>query len=226
MKFSEKSIEVIKNFSTINQGIIFKEGNTLKTVSPQKNVLAVAELEDDIEKEFAIHDLNNFLTVASTSDSGEFLFDDSQHIIITSESGMGELRYRFSSSNMIVAPPEKDIQFPTPEINIDIPAKSLEAIFRTAGIINTPHIGFISDGENVYATAFDAVGAKNHQYKLNLGKGNGDAYECHFKLENLKVIPGDYELNISSKGVSHWKNKNRPIEYWVTLEPGSKYQKA
>jgi hypothetical protein len=225
MKLSNKTIDIIKNFSTINQGILFKPGKVLKTVSPQKNVLAVANIEDDITKEFAIYDLNNFLTVVSLSDSNEFDFDD-EHVIVSSKQGRSTIKYRFSMVSMIVTPPEKEVQFPEPEIQIKLNKEDLDWIFKTASVLATPHIGFSSDGSNVSVSAFDATGKKANVNKLNIAQGSGDVYHIHFKIESLKVIPGNYDLSISSKGVSHWKNTDVDVEYWITSETGSKYQKA
>lgn len=225
MKLSQKSIDLIKNFSTINQGMLFKPGKSLKTVSPQKNVLAVASIEDDISNEFAIYDLNNFLTVVSLQDSPEFDFDD-MHVILTGKQGRSTLQYRFSSANMIVTPPDKDIQFPEPEIKLTLDKDDLDWIFRTASVLGTPHIGINSDGVDVYVTSFDSAGVNSHNNKLKFAVGNNDIYNIFFKIESLKLIPGTYEINISSKGVSHWKNKDVDVEYWITTEPGSKYQKA
>ena len=225
MKLSNKTIEIIKNFSTINQGILFKTGKVLKTVSPQKNVLALANIEDEITNEFAIYDLNHFLSVVASSDTSEFEFDE-DHVIVTAMQGRSEINFRFSTANMIVTPPEKDIQFPEPEIKINLAKGDLEWIFRTASILATPHIGIFSDGTNIFVSTYDATGAKSHSSKLKLGQSTDDIYNIHFKIESLKLIPGNYEINISSKGVSHWKNKDVDVQYWITTEPGSKFQKA
>jgi hypothetical protein len=225
MKFSQKTIEVIKNFSTINQGMLFKQGKVLKTVSPQKNVMALANIEDEITNEFSVYDLNNFLTVLSLTDNCEFSFDD-EHVILNSKQGRGVVNYRFTAQNMIVTPPEKDIVFPEAEIKVTIEQEDLLWIFKTSSVLGTPHIGIYSDGNGVFVTAFDATGTGSHNTNLKFASGNGDVYNIHFKIDSLKIIPGTYEVHISSKGVSHWTNKNEEIQYWITTEPGSKYQKA
>jgi hypothetical protein len=225
MKFSQKTIDVIKNFSTINQGMLFKQGKVLKTVSPQKNVMALANIEDEITNEFSVYDLNNFLTALSLTDDGEFDFDD-QHVILKSKQGRGVLNYRFTPQNMIVTPPEKDIVFPEAEVKVTLEKEDLDWIFRTSSVLGTPHVGIYSNGADVFATAFDGSGTTSHTTNLKLASGNNDVYNIHFKIDSLKIIPGTYDISISSKGVSHWKNNNFPVEYWIKTEPGSKYQKA
>jgi hypothetical protein len=225
MKLSAKTIDIIKNFSTINQGMLFKQGKVLKTVSPHKNVLATATIEDEFTNEFAIYDLNNFLSVLTLLDTAEFSFDE-EHVLMSSKQGRAKLSYRFAQKSMIVVPPETDIKFPEAEIHIKVSKDDLEWLFKTASVLSTPHLGVYSDGNDVFISAFDAAGNKSHANNLKLDKSSGDIYNIHFKIESLKIIPGNYDINISSKGVSHWKNTDIDVEYWITTEPGSKFQKA
>lgn len=232
MKLSQKTIDVIKNFSTINQGMLFKTGSQLKTVSPQKNILAVANIEDSVANEFAIYDLNQFLSILSLSSDNEFeVEEDNISIKNKIESANGEsadisVIFRSASKNMIVSPPDKEIQFPDPEVHLNISSNVINTVFRTASILQSPHIGISSDGVDVYLSALDITGAKSHLCKIKFAQGNGDVYNMTFKIESLKLFPGDYELHISSAGVSHWKNKTSDVQYWITVEPGSTYQKG
>jgi hypothetical protein len=232
MKLSKSTIDIIKNFSTINQGMLFKPGKQLKTVSPQKNILAVANIEDSIDGEFAIYDLNQFLAVVSLTEENSFEIEGNDLMISKSiaisdnESADISVVFRSASKNMIVAPPEKDIQFPEPEINIVMTSKIINMMYSYASVLGSPHVGFESDGKDVYLSGFDSTGSKSHMSKIRFADGNGDTFSLSFKLESLRLFPGDYDLHISSKGVSHWKNKNVDIEYWITVEPGSTYQKG
>lgn len=232
MKLSQKTIEVIKNFSTINQGMLFKAGSQLKTVSPQKNILAVANIEDPIANEFAIYDLNQFLSILSLSTENQFDVEENDIIInnkidnVDGTTADISVIFRSASKNMIVSPPEKEIQFPEPEVHLSIPVNIINTVFRTASILQSPHIGISSDGVDVYLSAYDVSGAKSHMCKIKFASGNGDVYSLHFKIDSLKLFPGDYELHISSAGVSHWKNKTSDVQYWITVEPGSTYQKG
>jgi hypothetical protein len=232
MKLSKSTIDIIKNFSTINQGMLFKPGKQLKTVSPQKNILAVANIEDSIDGEFAIYDLNQFLAVVSLTEENSFEIEGNDLMISKSvsisdnESADISVVFRSASKNMIVAPPEKDIQFPEPEINLVMTSKIINMMYNYASVLGSPHVGFESDGKDVYLSGFDSTGSKSHMSKIRFADGNGDTFSLSFKLESLRLFPGDYDLHISSKGVSHWKNKNVDIEYWITVEPGSTYQKG
>lgn len=232
MKLSKSTIDIIKNFSTINQGMLFKPGKQLKTVSPKKNILAVANIEDNIEGEFAIYDLNQFLSVVSLTDENSFNIEGDNLLISKSVEIQDNKKadisvvFRSAQKNMIVSPPEKDIQFPEPEIHLHMSEKVIDMMYRYASVLGSPHVGFESDGKDVYLSGFDSTGAKSHMSKIRFADGNGDTFSLCFSLENLRLFPGDYDLHISSKGVSHWKNKTVDVEYWITVNPGSTYQKG
>lgn len=237
MKLSKTSIDIIKNFSSINPGIIFKAGNQLKTVSPQKNIMGVATIQEKFDTEVGIYDLNSFVSVITMNEDNDFdVNEDNIKIIQKIELGKDDKgkaktaisvnNYKPSAKNLIVAPPDKPIQFPEPEIRLHIPEKIISHVFNMAGIFASPHIGLSSDGENVSISAFDVGGQKSHSNVTTFEEGNGDSYSLHFKIECLKLFPGDYDVEISTKGVSHWKNKQVDVEYWITIEPGSTYQKG
>jgi hypothetical protein len=232
MELSKKSLDIIKNFSAINQGILFKSGKTIKTVSPKKNILAEATLDEDITNEFSIYDLNEFLSVVSLnvsdndSEKSKFDFEENQ-VILLGMKGRGKTHYVFSSKNMIVTPPDNEIKFPEPEIFVTLTKKDKDWIFNQANTLNLPDIGVMSDGNIIYMVASDSASkTASHKSTLDIGKGNGDVYSVNFKIEYLNLIEGDYDIHISSKGVAHWKNKDVNVQYWITTEPGSKYQKA
>lgn len=232
MKLSKSTVDIIKNFSTINQGMLFKPGKQLKTVSPQKNILALANIEDTIDGEFAIYDLNQFLAVVSLTDENSFEIEGNDLKITKSvdisDSNKADISvvFRSASKNMIVAPPEKDIQFPEPEIHLTMTSKIIDMMYNYASVLGSPNVGFESDGANVYLSGFDSTGSKSHMSKIRFADGNGDTFNLCFKVESLRLFPGDYDLHISSQGVSHWKNKNVDIQYWITVEKGSTYQKG
>jgi hypothetical protein len=231
MELSKKSLDIIKNFSQINQGILFKSGKKIKTVSPKRNVLAEAILSEDITADFSIYDLNQFLSVVSLSTeddntNSKFDFTDNEVVLIGMK-GRGKTHYAFASKNMIVTPPDNEINFPEPEIFATLTKKDKDWIFSQANALHLPDIGVMSDGVDIYMTASDSSSKSvSHSSTLNIGKGNGDIYSVNFKIEYLNMIEGDYDIQISSKGVAHWKNKDVDVQYWITTEPGSKYQKA
>jgi len=227
MKLSNETISVLKNFGTINQGILFKKGKTLKTVSSHKNILAEVDIKEDIPAEFGIYDLNNFLSVISLhKDDPSFEFDDKQVTIIGNK-GRSKIKYRFTPANMIVTPPEKSLTMPDAEIKFNLTAEDFEWVMRAAGVLASPQVAIESDGKKISIVTLDLQNDSAHTDALEIAEGNGNKYRMVFKTENItKVLSGTYEVSISSKGISHFKNKNLPLQYWITTEQGSKFEKV
>jgi hypothetical protein len=227
MKLSNETISVLKNFGAINQGILFKKGKTLKTVSSHKNILAEVDIKEDIPAEFGIYDLNNFLSVISLhKDDPSFEFDDKQ-VTIVGNKGRSKIKYRFTPANMIVTPPEKALTMPDAEIKFDLTAEDFDWVLRAAGVLASPQIAIESDGKKVSIVTLDLQNDSAHTDALEIANGNGNKYKMIFKTENItKVLAGTYEVSISSKGISHFKNKNLPLQYWITTEQGSKFEKG
>ena len=226
MKLSNETLSVLKNFGAINQGIFFRKGKTLKTVSSHKNILAQVDINEDIPVDFGVYDLNNFLSVVSLhKDDPSFDFDE-KHVVIVGNKGRSKIKYRFCEPTMIVVPPEKEISMPNPEISFSLTAEDFDWILRAASVLSSPHIAIESDGTKVSVITLDLQNDSAHTDSLEIGNGDGNKYRMVFKTENIsKVLPGSYDVSISSKGVSHFKNKNIPLQYWVTTEQGSKFER-
>jgi gp45 sliding clamp, C terminal len=227
MKLSTETISVLKNFGAINQGILFKKGKTLKTVSSHKNILAEVTIKEDIPAEFGVYDLNNFLSVVSLhKDDPSFEFDD-KHVVICGNKGRSKIKYRFCEPTMIVTPPEKALVMPDPEINFSLTAEDFDWVLRAASVLSSPQIAIESDGKKVSIVTLDLQNDSAHTDSLDLVDGDGSKYRMVFKTENLtKILPGAYDVNISSKGISSFKHKTTPLQYWITTESGSKFEKA
>ena len=227
MKLSNETLSVLKNFGAINQGILFKKGKTLKTVSSHKNILAEVTIKEDIPADFGVYDLNNFLSVVSLhKDDPSFEFD-SKHVLICGNKGRSKIKYRFTPSNMIVTPPEKQLTMPDAEIKFNLTAEDFDWVMRAAGVLASPQIAIESDGKKVSIVTLDLQNDSAHTDALEIADGNGNKYKMIFKTENItKIMPGTYDVSISSKGISHFKNKNLPLQYWITTEQGSKFEKV
>lgn len=226
MKLSANTMNILKNFATINEGIYVKAGNVIETISKQKNILAKAELTDTFDAEFGIHDLNNFLgNITLTRDAQPEIEVEEKNIIIKGLAGRSSTKYRKASKETILVPPDKTISMDTAEIKFSIDAQDLEWIFKVASALGSPNIAFVSDGETVNIETFDAKDDASHvnSTKLNV-VGNGKTYRMVFATENLRFVPGAYEVTIASKGIGHFKNTAMSVEYWVTTETGSKYE--
>jgi hypothetical protein len=215
MKLSNETLTVLKNFSSINQGIQFKKGTKLTTVSAGKTVLAQAVLKDEFPQDFCVYDLNQFLSVHSLFKDSEIDFNSSDVIF---KSGKRKTNYRMTAKEMIVIPPEKEITLPSVDCEFSLSAEDYDSIIKAASVLSSPHIGVQSDGETVEVVTFDAADNSAHTNSIQVGEGNGKKYKIVFKTENIKLIPGSYDVKISFKGIGHFQNTKDDIQYWIAFE--------
>jgi len=227
MKLSNETLSVLKNFGAINQGIMFKKGKTLKTVSSHKNILAEVNISEEIPADFGVYDLNNFLSVVSLHKEDPSFEFDPHHVVICGNKGRSKIKYRFCDPTMIVLPPEKQLTMPDADISFELASEDFEWIMRAANVLSSPHIAVDSDGAKIILVTLDLQNDSAHTESLEMGDNTtGSKYRMIFRTENLsKILPGAYEVKISSKGISHFKNKNLPLQYWISTEMGSKFQK-
>jgi hypothetical protein len=216
MKLSNETLTVLKNFATINEGIQFKKGTKLSTVSPGKTVLAEAHLKDTFTDEFCVDDLNQFLSVHSLFKTGaDLVFDDTN---VTFQSGRSKIKYRKTAPSMITIPPEKNLVMPSSDVKFTLTAEDYHWIMDTSKVLSSPNIAVHSDGETIDIITFDASNDAAHTNSLEVGEGDGKKYNIVFKTENIKMIPGTYDVVISFKGIGHFKNTKDDIQYWIAFE--------
>ena len=227
MQLSNDTINVLKNFGAINQGILFKKGKVLKTMSSGKNILAEVTIKEDIPTEFGIYDLNKFLSVVSLhKDNPTFEFGDKE-VKIVGNKGRSKMKYRFCEPTMIVTPPEKQLAMPNPEVSFSLSAEDFDWIMKAAGVLGSPQIAVESDGSKVTILAFDSSDSSAHTDALEVSAGNGDKFRFIFKTEHLtKLFGGAYDVQISSKGISNFKHKTVELQYWISTETGSTFTKG
>jgi len=224
MKLSQETTAILKNFSTINQGILFKEGNVISTMSPQKNILAEAKISEKIPVEFGIYDLNNFLSVNSLFKEGSELEFDSNHVIIKGLGGRSKIKYRMTDKSMIVVAPDKRPNLPSVDVRFTFSKEDFDWVMKSASVLGAPHIAVVSDGETVSLLTFDESNDSSHTNSLDMDVDpEGTKFKLIFKTENLKVIHDSYEVEICKKGISTWTSTTSDIKYWITLEVSSKY---
>lgn len=216
MKLSNQTLSILKNFSTINKGIQFKAGNKLATVSSGKTVLANAILHDEFPVDFCVYDLNQFLSVHSMFKESVELQFDASNIIFTS--GRNSLKYRMTAPEMIILPPDKEITLPSVDCSFTLTTEDYEWIMKACSVLSSPHIGIKSDGETIEIVTFDANDDSAHTNSISVGEADGKSYSVVFKVENIKMIPGTYDVNISFKGIGHFKNVNEDVQYWIAYE--------
>lgn len=227
MKLSSDTLTVLKNFGSINSGLFLKKGKTIRTVSPLKNILAKATIPDEIPTDFGIHDINEFLSVLSLHKDDLTLDFDEKNILISGLKGRSKIKYRFCEPSMIVTPPEKELQMPDAEISFALSADDFKWIMDAANVLSSPQLSIESDGTNVTLNTIDLQNDSAHTESLKMDvKGNGSKYKMIFKTENIsKVLMGSYEVKISSKGIAHFVNTKLPVDYFITTETGSTFQK-
>lgn len=215
MKVSVETLSVLKNFASINSGLEFKTGNKLATISPGKTVLAKATLPDSFPEDFCVYDLPQFLSVYSLYKDADLMFDSSNIIF---KSGKSKTNYRKTAKEMIITVPDKPLSLPSVDVSFVLTEDVFSAIMKAASVLQSPNIGVESDGDNVYVTAFNAKDDSAHTNSIEVGEGNGQNYKMVFLTENLKMIMGTYNVEISFKGLACFKNANQEIEYWVATE--------
>jgi hypothetical protein len=215
MKLSNETLTVLKNFANINPGIEFKSGNKLTTISATKTVLAKAGIKDDFPQDFCIYDLNQFLSVQSLYKDGEIEFDN-EHVIF--KLGRKKLNYRKTAKSMIVTPPDKELNLPSVDVEFTLKEEELSSVLKTASILQSPHISILSDGEKIYINTCDAKDNSAHIDSTQIADGNGKKFKALFLTENFKMISGTYQVQISSKGLSYFKNTKEDMQYWIAIE--------
>tara|TARA_B100000212_G_scaffold341165_1_gene323591 strand:- start:178 stop:843 length:666 start_codon:yes stop_codon:yes gene_type:complete len=219
MKISNDTRNIFKNFSTINSGIRVKSGNKLETISQMKNILAVATVGESFPQDFSIYNLPEFLGATSLLDDPDFQFGDSSLTVADNNSS---LAYFYASEGMVTAP-DKMITMPDAEIVIDISSTLLSELQKAASVLGVNDLILSSDGTTIKLEVTDKKNTTSNTFSRIVGEGNGVSYTMNFKIENLKVLDGNYEVSVSSKGISHFNNKDVDLEYFIALEPDSKY---
>ena len=218
MKLSNETLSVLKNFAGINSGIEFKKGNVIRTMSTGKTVLAAATIKDEFPQDFCVYDLNQFLSVHSLNKDTEIDFDDVNVIFKSGTNGRNKIKYRKTEKNMIVTPPDKVLVLPSVDISFTLTEDDFNSILKTSSVLQSPNIAIESDGDKIFATAYNAKDDAAHTNSIEVSDGNGKKFKMVFLTENLKMIMGSYDVEISSKGLSSFKNKNVDIQYWVATE--------
>mgnify|MGYP001367210536 FL=1 len=224
MKLSEHTVEVLKNFATINQNLVIKEGSTLTTMSAMKNIVAKADVEESFDKEVAIYDLNEFLASISLFTSPILEFNEGFVTIKEENSPKNSLKY-FYSDPSVVTSPNKTITMPSKEVEFTLNGENLNKLKRAAGVIQAPDLVLEKKDADVFLTVKDKKNDTANTFSIDVDtKTEGSNFKFFYKVENLKVMEGNYDVEISSKNISHLKSTNKDVEYWVALEPESSYE--
>lgn len=220
MKLSDKTINLLKNFSDINQSILFKKGNKLRTISVMKNIMAEAEIQEDFPKDFAIYDLTQFLRGMFLHNQPELDFANDGHVVI--REGKTRSKYFFADPSVIVVPPEKSLTLPTMDVEFELAAEQLEKIRKAVLAFQLPDLSVVGEAGVVKLVVHDKKNDTSNDFQVIVGETDGE-FCFHFKVENIKVIPGDYKVSISSKLLSKFINTDYDLTYYIALEPDSNF---
>ena len=222
MKISTKTLDVLKNFSEINQSILIKAGKKLKTVSALKNILAHADVEEDFPQDFAIYQLNEFIGVLSTMNNPDLTFHD-KYVMLSQENGACT-KYFYAEPSVVISP-EKDIVMPSEDINFTLLEKQYNDLLKMSSILqlNDIIVKGCSKSNKIFLAVTNKKNDTSNDYSVQVGEGVSEPFKMYFKTENLKMVIGDYNVHISSKGISHFENMATKLDYWIALEPDSNY---
>lgn len=218
MKFNARTIQILRNFSTINESLIFKPGNQLKTISQTKTIMARANIDQAINSTFAIFDLPQFMSAVSMFEDPELTPNGS---VLTISRGTEKLNYTLSEPSLILSPPEKELVLEEPEVEFELKNEVLTRTLKALGIIGAPEFAITGDGSKVYVEAINTKNSSGSNYRVEVGETT-KRFRFIFVAENMKLLPGDYHVSIAAKGLSHFKSDD--VEYWIALESHSTYQ--
>ena len=224
MKLNQHTIETLKNFAGINTNILIKEGDELSTISTMRNIFARAKVSDSFTNQFGIYDLNEFLSAVSGFSKPELILKD-KYLTISSEGSRSKVKYYYSDPSVIVSP-QKEVNMPEADVTFSLTESNYKELLKMAAILKSPDLALIgTKGGDIILKVCDKKNDTSNSFDIVVGQGATADYTFYFKVENMKMISGDYDVAVSSKSISHFKNKKLPIEYWIALEPDSTISK-
>ena len=221
MKLSESTVNLLKNFSSINQSILFKQGNKLRSISVMKNILVEAEIAEEFPKDFGIYDLNQFLNGLSLHSAPDLDFTRDEFVVI--KEGKMRSKYFFADPNVIISPPEKDIILTSEEISFDLNTQQLDKLLKASAVYQLPDLSVVGENGVVKLVVSDRKNDTSNDFSIIVGETE-NIFSFNFKVENIKILPGSYQVSISKKLLSKFVNSDKNLTYWIALEPDSSYE--
>ncbi len=221
MKLSDKTLTLLKNFSTINQSILFKHGSSLRTISVMKNILAEAQIDEEIPKDFGIYDLNQFLNGLALHQKPELDFEDDSYVII--KEGRSRSKYFFADPKVIVTPPDKEITLPDETVSFELSTSQLDKLLKAAAIYQLPDLCVVGGEGVVKVLVRDKKNDTSNDFSIVVGETDS-TFSFNFKVENIKIVPGTYNVVVSQKLLSRFTCQNYALKYYIALEPDSTFE--
>ena len=220
MKLSDNTLSLLKNFSTINTSILFKKGNKLRTISVMKNILAEATIAEELPKDFGIYDLGQFLNGMGLHQSPELDFGNDGHVVI--KEGKMRSKYFFADPNVIITPPEKTIELPSEDVSFELSTDQLDKLLKAAAIYQLPDLSVVGGEGVVKVLVRDKKNDTSNSFSIIVGDTESE-FSFNFKVENIKILPGTYDVVVSQKLLSRFTAKNYDLTYYIALEPDSTF---
>ena len=220
MKFSERTITILKSFSGINKSVLLKAGNVIKTVTPEKTLVASATIPDQIPSQACVYDLSRFLSILGLYRDPDVEFHD-KYFMITS--GKQRTKYVYADISMIHAAPEKDIKLPTADVQVTVSWEDMQSVIKAAGVLQFSEVAFVGQEGKIYLKAIDGNNANSDDYGVEIGS-TSDECKIIIKTDNLKRLPQDYEVTLCAKGISEFKSDG--VTYFVAIDTKSTYKKG
>jgi len=219
MKFSNETLTVLKSFTAINKSILLSSGNVIKTITPEKTLIAIANINDEIPSDACIYDLSRFLSILSLYNDPDVEFFDKYFII---SEGKRRTKYVYADLSMIHTPPEKDITIPSADVKVSVTDGDLSSVMKAAGVLQFSEIAFVGEGGKCFLKAIDSSNSGADDFGIEIGE-TADDFQIIIKTDNLKLMPLDYEVTLCSKGISEFKGKG--VTYFVAIDSKSTYNK-
>jgi len=221
MKLSESTITILKNFASINQSVLVKTGSSLRTISVMKNILAEAEIKEEFPKDFAIYDLNQFLNGLNLHQDPDLDFTNDSHVII--REGKRRVKYFFADPEVIVSPPEKQISLPSEDVCFQLEHSQLDKLIKASAVYQLPDLSAVGEAGVIRLVVRDKKNDTSNEYSIVVGETNS-TFTFNFKVENIKIIPGTYDVVVSRKLLSRFTNEKYNLNYYIALEPDSSFE--
>lgn len=221
MNLTSDTISVLKNFSDINQNILVKPGNKVQTISTMKNILAEAEVSEKFESEFAIYDLPEFLRSVELFNKPDLKFNGGAYVSIAESNTNQSIKYFFADKSVIVAP-NKSISMPDKFVTFTLKKDQFTQLLKGVTTLNLPDVAVKGDGTKIKLVCTDKKNKSSNEYSVDAGESD-KKFTAYFKTENFKQIVDDYDVAISKSKISHFVNRNKPVQYWIALEPDSEF---
>ena len=222
MKLSDKTLSLLKNFSTINQSILFKQGTKLRTISVMKNILAEATITEELPKDFGIYDLGQFLNGLSLHHNPDLDFQDDDSYVVIKE-GRSRSKYFFADANVIITPPEKTLTLPDETVSFELSTDQLDKLLKAAAIYQLADLSVVGGEGVVKVLVRDKKNETSNDFSIIVGETDA-TFSFNFKVENIKILPGNYDVVVSQKLLSRFTSKNQDLTYYIALEPDSTFE--